>query len=658
MAIEVFKLFGSIFVNSDEANKSISKTEKNASGLASKLGSGIKTAAKWGTAIVGAVSAAGAGIMKFAQDAASTADHVDKMSQKIGLSRQAYQELDYICSQSGMSIDKLKDGMKTLRNAMSGDKNAEVFDRLHVSLIDTNGGLRDSESVMWDVMNALQGVADQDEKAILAQRLFGKTSSELMPMLNGASGSIDEMKLKAHELGLVLEDEVIDSGVSLTDTIDKLKRAFSGVVTRLGASLIPIVEKVCNLIIGYMPQIQKLLGKLSPILTDFLGRIFPVLSDLASGVFPQLMALISMLLPVITNLLTALAPIVSNLISLLLPAIVKIIEKLLPPLLRIINALLPLLATVFDLISPILSLILNLAGSLLENLLKALAPVIESLAQFLNKLLKPFIPIIEQICDIIFKLFTPLFEALSPIFTKLLDSSMPLLELFAQLLNDLLPYLIPVIEWLATVLSDVLGTSLNTVFGLLDSFVLILTGIIDFITGICSGDWDKAWKGILSIFWGNFNGIATIAESIVNSVVDLLNSMLSSWSFIFEQLGWGSIRIPKVHLQQDVSVDNNIDFKEKRMAGGRFRSGIDNVPYDRFPAFLDAGEMVLTAHEAESYRKSKKQSEIKETKTQTFNVNISFGDVQMNSDSDIERVAHMVSDIFVSDIMAKGGAYS
>ena len=174
---------------------------------------------------------------------------------------------------------------------------------------------------------------------------------------------------------------------------------------------------------------------------------------------------------------------------------------------------------------------------------------------------------------------------------------------------------------------------------MLDSFVLILTGIIDFITGIFSGDWDKAWKGILSIFWGNFNGIATIAESIVNSVVDLLNSMLSSWSFIFEQLGWGSIRIPKVHLQQDVSVDNNIDFKEKRMAGGRFRSGIDNV-------------------EAESYRKSKKQSEIKETKTQTFNVNISFGDVQMNSDSDIERVAHMVSDIFVSDIMAKGGAYS
>ena len=90
--MELFKLFGSIFVNTDDAESSIQKTTKSAEGFASKLGNGIATAAKWGTAIVGGATAAGAGLTKFATSSASTADHIDKMSQKIGLSREAYQE--------------------------------------------------------------------------------------------------------------------------------------------------------------------------------------------------------------------------------------------------------------------------------------------------------------------------------------------------------------------------------------------------------------------------------------------------------------------------------------------------------------------------------------------------------------------------------------
>lgn len=170
MAVEVFKLFGSIFVNNDEANKSIAKTDEKASGVASTLGKGVKTAAKWGAAIVGGASAAAGGLMKMAQSSASTADNVDKMSQKIGISRQAYQELDFICSQSGTSVDKLGAGMKSLRGAMANDKNAEIFNSLGIAITDADGKLRGSEAVMWDTMNALQGVSNETEKAVLAQK--------------------------------------------------------------------------------------------------------------------------------------------------------------------------------------------------------------------------------------------------------------------------------------------------------------------------------------------------------------------------------------------------------------------------------------------------------------------------------------------------------
>lgn len=91
-SMEIFKLFGSIFVDNEDANKSIAKTEEKAGGLSEKLGSGIKTAAKWGAAIVGGATAAGGALFAVATKAAGTTDRIDKLSQKIGISREGFQE--------------------------------------------------------------------------------------------------------------------------------------------------------------------------------------------------------------------------------------------------------------------------------------------------------------------------------------------------------------------------------------------------------------------------------------------------------------------------------------------------------------------------------------------------------------------------------------
>lgn len=71
MAQSIFSLFGEVFVNTDKADQSLSKTEEKAESVGTKLLSGAKTAAKWGTAIVGgATMAAGAmiGVAKMRQN--------------------------------------------------------------------------------------------------------------------------------------------------------------------------------------------------------------------------------------------------------------------------------------------------------------------------------------------------------------------------------------------------------------------------------------------------------------------------------------------------------------------------------------------------------------------------------------------------------------
>ena len=233
--MELFKLFGSIMIDNKKANESISETDSRASKLVHGFKKGIKTAAVMGTALTGMAVAGGTALFGMANKAAASGDRVDKLSQKVGMSRKGFQEWDYILSQNGMSIESLQGGMKKLNNtiddAIGGSKTAvNAFGRIGISVDDLKG--KSPEQVFEMTVKALQGMPDGAEKAALANELLGRSGSELMPLLNGSSKSVDELKAKAKELGIVLSDDSIDASVKFTDTLDSLKRSLGAVVTK------------------------------------------------------------------------------------------------------------------------------------------------------------------------------------------------------------------------------------------------------------------------------------------------------------------------------------------------------------------------------------------------------------------------------------------
>ncbi len=64
----------------------------------------------------------------------------------------------------------------------------------------------------------------------------------------------------------------------------------------------------------------------------------------------------------------------------------------------------------------------------------------------------------------------------------------------------------------------------------------IFDGIIDFVTGVFTGDWSRAWQGVVDIFGGIFEGIAAVAKAPINAMITLINGFLG---------GLNNIKIPK-----------------------------------------------------------------------------------------------------------------
>lgn len=533
--MNLFKLVGSIFVDNSAANDSISKTDEKASGLGNTLAKGIKTVAAWGTAIASAAIVAGTAIYSSATSAAAAADNIDKMSQKIGISREAYQELDFICSQSGMSVDTLQNGVKSLTAAMDGARdgtasNVEQFERLGVAVTNADGSFRSQEEVLFDTLTALQGVSDQTEKARLATELFGKSGTELMPLLNGEAGSIEEMKQQAHDLGLVLSDELIDNGVNLTDSLDQTKRAFQSIAINLGSSFMPIVEQISDYIQEFIPTINDMITELSPTLTSLFEGMIPSLMMIISSVFPQLIDLVNVLIPIFNDIISATLPVIVQLISMFLPAITEIISTVLPRALEILQPLLDLMSPILDLLQPILDIIVSLMGPLTSLLIVMLEPVIDLIVYLIESILPKLTETLTWLAEFI--------ESIAPDIESFINSTEEIITTFFSQFKIL-------IDGVVTFIS-----------GILD----IIMGTVNFYIALFNGDFEAAGQALLQILEGLWNMIKGLIEaaffniiaSIMNGcdgILEFFNNWGSKISNFFSNLWNSSIETARTRIE-------------------------------------------------------------------------------------------------------------
>lgn len=106
----------------------------------------------------------------------------------------------------------------------------------------------------------------------------------------------------------------------------------------------------------------------------------------------------------------------------------------------------------------------------------------------------------------------------------------------------------------------------------------ILNGLIDFIRGVFTGDWERAWYGVQQIFEGIFDGLVAIAKAPLNGIIGLLNSAISGINSLIEDF-------------------NSIDFELPDWLGGGSWSPsiptIGHIPYLAKGGILSQGSAIV-----------------------------------------------------------------
>ncbi len=191
-------------------------------------------------------------------------------------------------------------------------------------------------------------------------------------------------------------------------------------------------------------------------------------------------------------------------------------NKILKPIIEFfLKTLLPQLISTFkNLWENVLVPLGTFIGTVLQPIFKALADMLTLLWE------NVVIPLAEAVGTVLKEAWSAIYEIMNktliPIFKVVIDI---LTKLWKKVIN-------PIID----VLWDNFKPAFETVFGAIKTVINglkdVMSGIIKFITGIFTGDWEDAWEGVKKIFKGIFDALVGIVKTPINLIIDIINGMI------------------------------------------------------------------------------------------------------------------------------------
>lgn len=185
--------------------------------------------------------------------AIDSADELNKLSQKIGISVEALSTLQFAAQLSDVGLDTLKTGLKglsaNLTEARSGlGEGAALFQALGISVEESAGNLKSSDTILLEIADRFASVEDGATKTALAVKLFGKSGMDMIPFLNQGSSGIRALMQEAERLGLKLSTGTAQAAEAFNDNLTALKASTSGLGITLATELLAPLRVVTDAI--------------------------------------------------------------------------------------------------------------------------------------------------------------------------------------------------------------------------------------------------------------------------------------------------------------------------------------------------------------------------------------------------------------------------
>jgi hypothetical protein len=224
----------------------------NDSALRKGLDSASKTLKRWGDGInaVGKTFlkigvAAMAPLLATSKVFASMGDEMAKAATRTGVSVEAISALAYAAKQSGTDLEGLENGLRKMSKvvveaAKGSDAAVETLRLLGLTVKDLNHLSPDRQFKLF--AEAISRVKDPTVRAALAMEVFGKSGTQLIPLMADGAKGIEELEQRARDLGLTWTTVDAKAAEEFGDRLDDLWQVLKRSAATIGSALVPALR--------------------------------------------------------------------------------------------------------------------------------------------------------------------------------------------------------------------------------------------------------------------------------------------------------------------------------------------------------------------------------------------------------------------------------
>ncbi|MBR4178026.1 MAG: hypothetical protein IKR57_01600 [Bacilli bacterium] len=596
--------------------------------VAKKVGEIVATAV---AAIATAAAAALKKILDLAKATAEYGDTVDKESQKLGISSDNYQKLDYAMRMSGSTIDDVSKGVKNITKDLAAFANgsssaAEKYEAIGVSLTNVDGSLKSEEELLLSTIQALADMTDETQRDAAAQEIFGKSAAELKPLLNEGADGIKALMEEAEQYGMVMSKEGVKASAVFDDSLTRLTGTLTGFRNNIMTGLLPSLTKITDglslLVIGADNADEKIeegINETIENITEILPKVLDKLESVINAILPKLIGFILELAPKLLDT-------ISSVIDTLSKALINNQDKFQKAITTILTSIITFIGTnVPKIVEMALTLVKTLANSLIDTIPLLCDTAVEMLFDVIDLVLDNLDEIIELALTLITTLATGLIQALP----KLLDK-VP--EIIVKLVSELTKpeFLLMIVKAAFTLVLELAKGLIQCLPELMLYTPKLIIGIVQSLKEtIFNTDWGKLGREIIE---GVLNGMLDVGSLIVNTVKKTCTRITSAIKNFF------GIHSPSTLMEDEIGTNLTAGIVEG------MENSIPNAIKDVNAAMTDLNNGI--------------QSSVNPVINPTANTNplyLTIENFYNNRDTDIQTLAQELEFYRKNAALAKGG---
>jgi len=220
-------------------------------------------------AAVGAVGSLAAVLVKvegklldLSKAQAAAADDLAALSVKTGIATKTLQEYAYASELIDVSVETITGAQTKLIRSMDSARDGAAaqtaaFEKLGIQYTNTDGTLRNSETVFWEVVDALGRISNGTERDAAAMDLLGKSAQDLNPLITAGSERMRELAAEAEKVGYVLSEQDVEALTVLDDAQQRAQKSNEALQKQIAVEFAPSATKA----IETLTDVTRVFGK-------------------------------------------------------------------------------------------------------------------------------------------------------------------------------------------------------------------------------------------------------------------------------------------------------------------------------------------------------------------------------------------------------------